>query len=172
MTAGAGGPGGADGSDERLEALIAAMEAKGYIPDPITTWKAVLRDVPRHAFVPERGWVTQGTSTFTPYAIDRAARPDQWEEAGYADAAIVTQADDGATDPATGQGQATSSLSALSGVLYNLGFLDLDDDHSVLEIGAGTGYTAALTARRVGAGGRVVTVEIDPEVAKQAEHNL
>lgn len=167
---------GGEACDERLEALIAAMEGKGYLPDPARTWKDVLRRVPRRVFVPDRAWVTQGTSTFTPYAIDRAERPDRWEDAVYADAAIVTQSDDGATDPASGQGQATSSLSALSGVLYNIGFLDLEDDHAVLEIGTGTGYTAALTARRVGARvgrpGRVVTIEVDPEVAKQAARNL
>lgn len=170
-----GAPDSADG-DERMEALIAAMESKGYLPDPAETWREVLRRVPRRAFVPDRGWVTQGVARFAPYAIDRVARPEQWEKAVYEDAAIVTQSDDGATDPASGEGQATSSLSALSGVLYNIGFLDLDDDQAVLEIGTGTGYTAALTARRVhpgmNDGGTVVTVEIDPELAKQAARNL
>jgi protein-L-isoaspartate(D-aspartate) O-methyltransferase len=170
-----GAPGG-DFHDARMEALIGAMESKGYLPAPAETWKEVLRRVPRRTFVPDRGWVTQGVSDFTPSAIDRMARPDQWEAAVYVDAAIVTQADDGATDPASGAGQASSSLSALSGVLYNIGFLDLDDDHAVLEIGTGTGYTAALAARRVNAeandGGTVVTLEVDPELAKQAERNL
>lgn len=158
------------GSDERLEALIAAMRAKGYLPG--RAWADVLRAVPRHLFVPDRGWVTTGNAGDDSYAIDKTAQPVQWWNAVYADAAIVTQSDDGRSDPASGHGQATSSLSALSGVLYNLGFADLDDDHRVLEIGTGTGYTAALTACRVGVAGAVTTVEVDPELAKQAAASL
>ena len=43
---------------------------------------------------------------------------------------------------------------------------------SVLEIGAGTGYNAALLAALVGAPGRVVTIDIDPEVADEARSHL
>ncbi|TDD61708.1 protein-L-isoaspartate(D-aspartate) O-methyltransferase [Actinomadura rubrisoli] len=158
-----------DPVDERLEALITSMEAKDYLPDPASQWANIVRSVPRHLFVPDRGWVfIKGGS----HSIDRAARPDEWWNAVYSDAPIVTQADDGTTDHTTGEGQASSSLSALSGVLYNLRHLDLDDDHRVLEIGTGTGYTAALTVHRAGDGGHVTTVEIDPELAKQAEVNL
>jgi protein-L-isoaspartate(D-aspartate) O-methyltransferase len=43
---------------------------------------------------------------------------------------------------------------------------------SVLEIGAGTGYNAALLAALVGASGRVVSIDIDPEVADEARSHL
>jgi protein-L-isoaspartate(D-aspartate) O-methyltransferase len=43
---------------------------------------------------------------------------------------------------------------------------------SVLEIGAGTGYNAALLAGLVGSSGRVVTVDIAPEVADEARSHL
>ncbi|HVX18382.1 MAG TPA: methyltransferase domain-containing protein [Acidimicrobiales bacterium] len=43
---------------------------------------------------------------------------------------------------------------------------------AVLEIGAGTGYNAALLATLVGATGGVVTVDIDPEVTAEAARNL
>src|SRR5262249_58963948 len=42
----------------------------------------------------------------------------------------------------------------------------------VLEVGAGTGYNAALLSALVGPSGRVVTVEIDPEIAGEAENHL
>jgi protein-L-isoaspartate(D-aspartate) O-methyltransferase len=41
-----------------------------------------------------------------------------------------------------------------------------------LEVGAGTGYNAALLSALVGPSGRVVTVEIDAEMAGEAEDHL
>jgi protein-L-isoaspartate(D-aspartate) O-methyltransferase len=49
--------------------------------------------------------------------------------------------------------------------------LAVRDHHRVLEIGTGTGWTAALLSWRLGAG-NVTTVEIDPELAGQARKNL
>ena len=42
----------------------------------------------------------------------------------------------------------------------------------VLEVGAGTGYNAALLSALVGPAGRAVTIEIDPEVASEARRHL
>jgi protein-L-isoaspartate(D-aspartate) O-methyltransferase len=42
----------------------------------------------------------------------------------------------------------------------------------VLEIGAGTGYNAAILERIVGAAGRVVSVDIDPATAAEARKRL
>jgi hypothetical protein len=42
----------------------------------------------------------------------------------------------------------------------------------VLEIGAGTGYNAALLAHIVGQRGRVTSVDIDPEVARKARRSI
>ncbi|MBI4020657.1 MAG: protein-L-isoaspartate O-methyltransferase [Candidatus Aenigmarchaeota archaeon] len=50
--------------------------------------------------------------------------------------------------------------------------LDLHDGHTVLEIGAGCGYHAAVTRELIGASGRLTTVEIVPELAKKAAGNL
>jgi protein-L-isoaspartate(D-aspartate) O-methyltransferase len=50
--------------------------------------------------------------------------------------------------------------------------LRLPEGGSVLEIGAGTGYNAALLSALVGASGRVVTIDIDPEVADEARNHL
>jgi protein-L-isoaspartate(D-aspartate) O-methyltransferase len=43
---------------------------------------------------------------------------------------------------------------------------------SVLHIGCGTGYYAAIFADMVGESGRVVALEVDPELAARAQHNL
>jgi protein-L-isoaspartate(D-aspartate) O-methyltransferase len=42
----------------------------------------------------------------------------------------------------------------------------------VLHVGAGTGYYTAIAARTVGSGGRVLGIEIDAELAKDASANL
>lgn len=81
----------------------------------------------------------------------------------YADQAIVTRYRDG---------WPASSASQPAMVTTMLEQLRLPEGGSVLEIGAGTGYNAALLSALVGASGRVVTVDIDPEVADEARNHL
>ena len=132
-------------------------------------WRAALHAVPRHLFAPERGWCNAPPAG---RRIDRDADPDGWWDAVYAPSvSILTQADDGAGDPLTGQGLWTSALSAPRIVVEFLRQLHVHDHQRVLEIGTGTGWTAALLAHRVG-DGNVVTVEIDEDVAKHAAANL
>jgi protein-L-isoaspartate(D-aspartate) O-methyltransferase len=50
--------------------------------------------------------------------------------------------------------------------------LDLREGQRVLEIGAGTGYNSALIAEIVGPGGRVISVELDPELAERSRSVL
>ncbi|MGH3930512.1 MAG: methyltransferase, FxLD system [Pseudonocardiaceae bacterium] len=50
--------------------------------------------------------------------------------------------------------------------------LEVRPGHRVLEIGAGTGYNAALLARLAGPEGEVTTVDIDTDVAESARRNL
>ena len=45
-------------------------------------------------------------------------------------------------------------------------------DHAVLEIGAGTGYNAALLSYLVGPKGSVVTIDLDEDITAQAKANL
>ena len=69
-------------------------------------------------------------------------------------------------------GVTTSSASQPSMMAIMLGQLDLQPGHRVLEIGAGTGYNAALMARIVGPGGRVVAVDIDADLVDGAARHL
>lgn len=81
----------------------------------------------------------------------------------YADEAVPVQAVGGVT---------TSSASQPSMMAIMLDQLDLRPGHRVLEIGAGTGYNAALMARIVGPGGRVVSVDIDRGLVDAARRHL
>ena len=81
----------------------------------------------------------------------------------YADEAVAVQTVDGVT---------TSSASQPSMMAIMLEQLDLRPGHRVLEVGAGTGYNAALMQRIVGPTGRVVAVDIDAELVEGAGRHL
>jgi protein-L-isoaspartate(D-aspartate) O-methyltransferase len=98
--------------------------------------------VPRHAFVP-------GTPVNEAYSADRA---------------IPTHVD--------GRGVPISSASAPAIMAVMLELLDLAPGQRVLEIGAGTGYNAALLARLVGEAGAVTSLDIDEQVAREASDHL
>lgn len=82
----------------------------------------------------------------------------------YGDRVIVTAKD--------ARGIPSSSSSQPSMMASMLERLDLRPGLRVLEIGAGTGYNAALLTKIVGAGGRVVSVELDPATARGARRSL
>jgi protein-L-isoaspartate(D-aspartate) O-methyltransferase len=89
--------------------------------------------------------------------------PGQRPEAAYRDDAIVTKRDE------AGQPISSSSQPAIMAIMLDQ--LDLAPGHRVLEIGAGTGYNAALISHIVGPSGQVTSVDIDPElVATAGEH--
>jgi protein-L-isoaspartate O-methyltransferase len=131
-------------------------------------WDRVFRAVPRAQFIPDRVWVDEGAG-YQP--LDRAVEPGRWREAVYSDRVIVTQWDDGAVVwPDVGH-RPSCSASMPSAVLGMLTALDVQPGHRVLEIGTGTGYTAALLAEYLG-DERVSTIEVDPVLAGQAQTRL
>jgi protein-L-isoaspartate(D-aspartate) O-methyltransferase len=85
-------------------------------------------------------------------------------EAAYRDKAIVTKRD--------ANGVPISSSSQPTIMALMLDQLDLAPGQRVLEIGAGTGFNAALLAYLVGPAGVVVSVEIDPAAAQSARAGL
>jgi protein-L-isoaspartate(D-aspartate) O-methyltransferase len=90
--------------------------------------------------------------------------PELEPEQAYRNEAIVTRR--------SAEGQPTSSSSQPTIMAYMLDQLGVAPGQRVLEIGAGTGYNAALLQYLVGAEGTVVTVDLDAEVARQAAANL
>jgi protein-L-isoaspartate(D-aspartate) O-methyltransferase len=85
-------------------------------------------------------------------------------EKAYSHDNIVTHRDS--------EGVALSSASQPGVVGAMLEQLDTRPGHRVLEIGAGTGYNAALLAYLVGSAGEVTTVDIDAEVVEGTRRNL
>jgi len=65
-----------------------------------------------------------------------------------------------------------SAASQPSIVALMLEQLGVERGHNILEIGAGTGYNAALLARLAGPQGRVTTIDVDPDVAAKARAAL
>ena len=85
-------------------------------------------------------------------------------EAVYRDDVIVTKTDE--------HGLPISSSSQPRIMAIMLERLALARGMRVLEIGAGTGYNAALLKTIVGPRGRVVSVDVDPELARSARSAL
>lgn len=104
-------------------------------------------------------------------SVSKIARLRLTYATGYDDY-VVTQVDDGHPDgPGLGGSMPTSSASSPVIVAVMLAALDAHPGHRVLEIGTGTGYSAALLAHRLGAQ-HVTSIEIDPDVAAQARRAL
>ncbi|HEX4357263.1 MAG TPA: methyltransferase, FxLD system [Pseudonocardia sp.] len=89
--------------------------------------------------------------------------PDLPPAQAYHDEAVATKWLDGV---------AVSSASQPSMMAIMLEQLELRPGHRVLEIGAGTGYNAALMAELVGPTGSVVAVDIDEDLVGGAEEHL
>jgi protein-L-isoaspartate(D-aspartate) O-methyltransferase len=70
------------------------------------------------------------------------------------------------------EGISLSSASAPEVIALMLEQLDPRPGQRVLEIGAGTGYNAALLARLVGPAGSVVTIDIDEDICDAARSHL
>ena len=85
------------------------------------------------------------------------------EEVYRAQAVVTRRGPDGAP---------TSSSSDPKIMARMLEQLDVRPGHRVLEIGAATGYNAALLSHLSGAAGAVTTVDIDPTLTATAVENL
>jgi protein-L-isoaspartate(D-aspartate) O-methyltransferase len=139
---------GVDISADLRQELVDQLRGNGHLTDPRVA--AAFLDTPREAFLP-----------------GHAQR--HGVEAVYRDEAIVTR-----RDPATGLPLSSSSQPAIMARMLEM--LDVEPGHRVLEIGAGTGYNAALLALLAGAGagasGSVTTIELDRDVAAAARDGL
>lgn len=149
--------------------LVAALDpaGRGEISESI---KDAVRAVSRHQFIPDVGLIRSDDGE--PYLIDREADPDAWYEAVYSRHAIVTQLDDGRTPLTALKGDYTSSASQPGTVADLLHHLQAEPGMQVLEVGTGTGWTAALLSHLVGDQGEVTSIEVDTAVSEQAAKNL
>ena len=126
-----------DEAAELRHDLVERLRDQGHLSDDRVA--DAFATVPREAFLPEH-----------------AARLGL--AAVYRDEAIVTR-----RDPVSRMPTSSSSQPAIMARMLEM--LDLRDGQRVLEVGAGTGYNAALLSRLVGRKGNVTSVELDREVA-------
>lgn len=136
-------------------------------------WKTAFAATPRHLFVPrffenrpEIGWV----------AIDQSDA--DYLDHVYRTEALITQLDGnpGAWDKLRKEGfylggHATSSSSAPGLMAVMLDALQAKPGMTVLEVGTGTGYNAAILCDRLG-DEYVTTVDIDAKLVESALHRL
>lgn len=85
-------------------------------------------------------------------------------ETAYGEEAVITH-----RGP-DGLPRSSSSMPAIMAVMIEQ--LDVQVGHRVLEIGAGTGYNAALLAWLAGSSGRVTTIDLDADIVQGARDNL
>lgn len=90
--------------------------------------------------------------------------PDVPVEQVYRDESVITRVDE------AGRPVSSSSQPAIMAIMLEQ--LDVQPGQHVLEIGAGTGYNAALLAHITGEQGRVTTIDIDAELVEEARRNL
>lgn len=90
--------------------------------------------------------------------------PDTEPELVYSDSVVVTKQD------AAGHAISSSSQPAIMALMLEQ--LRLKPGMNVLEIGAGTGYNAALMAHIVGEKGRVTAIDIDEDTVANARAHL
>ena len=131
-----------------------------YYETPLSqaTQKAYM-ETPRHRFV--RRYRQWGIKEWT--EVDES-NLEQHAATLYADRALVLFGDDDNDVPST--------ISQPSFVLHMLDMLQLEPGQKVFELGAGSGWNAALMGCLVGPNGQVYSLELIPEVAQTAAANM
>ncbi|WP_424216012.1 methyltransferase domain-containing protein (plasmid) [Streptomyces sp. BI20] len=129
-------------------------------------WEVAYWAAPRSAFLPKRIWVGDELEE-----VFRDDQPERWLQLAYDNAPVITQVNDGREVDEGEERWPSCSASAPSIVFRMLDLLDVDPEHTVLEIGTGTGWNAALLSRRVGSE-RVTTIEVDPALSAAASIRL
>ncbi len=158
-------------ANELRRRLVADLEGRGQLR---TDWREAFMMVPRDAFIPDKVWWhdRELDSGYDLVPLNRSKDPERWMRLAYANDFVVTQVNDGRPAGPDDRGDdVTSSASMPTIMAIMLGHLESHPGHTVLEIGTGTGYNAALLAHRLGAHA-VTTIEVDVELADRAQTAL
>src|SRR5690349_16721700 len=133
--------------NEMIDRIVQSCDS---LSDP--GWEDVFRRVPRHPFVSTFSVSRNGEESGEEYRRVDSSDPD-WLTLVYSDTPLLTRLDE--------SGRIMSSSSMPSIMARFLLMLDVQDGRSVLEIGTGAGYNAALLCERVGSD-NVTSIDIDP----------
>lgn len=161
-------------------ALADKLVRDGAIVDP--AWRKAFAGTPRHQFVPRFFLLDQFNQPRHVFDGTVSAHRERWLELAYRDEAVVTAYEVIGTMPDGEEIRvATNSASAPHVVAVMLDRLKLTQPpsgpmshrpaHRVLEVGTGTGYTAALLCAHLG-DRQVTSVEVNPGTAADASQNL
>jgi methyltransferase of ATP-grasp peptide maturase system len=126
-------------------------------------WLKAFRAVPRHEFLPRFYRQTHSGA----WERVTAKHPD-WLELVYADRVWVTQFD--GDDTVIG-GTPTCSSSMPTIMVIMLEALEVHTGQTVLEVGTGTGYNAALLCHAMGSD-NVTTIDVDRNISQRAQDRL
>ncbi|MDI6407462.1 ATP-grasp peptide maturase system methyltransferase [Streptomyces albus] len=148
------------------ETMAKDLAEDGILAD--SAWRAAVETVPRHQFVPgfylptdERD--AHGLTVWEPVTAELDY--GRWLAATYSDTTLITQFDGDEPDweqPAVRHGGAPTSSSTLPSLVVRMwADAEIQEGHTVLEIGTGTGYSAALACERLGSA-HVTSIEVDP----------
>ncbi|MFE7129554.1 methyltransferase domain-containing protein [Streptomyces sp. NPDC057638] len=150
----------AEPATEARGAMVHRIVAEGGLGD--LAWRQAFEEVPRHLFVPY--YFVSGTGGYERLWCEDPdpVRRERWLRGAYDDGPLATRVRDG---------ELISSSSQPSLMALMLQELEIRYGDSVLEIGAGTGYNAALLCHRLG-DARVTTVDLDPEITDSARAHL
>ncbi len=141
---------------EKYQRKLLEQSQHVYYETPISeaTQQAFLK-TPRHAFIKRyRHWGTKDWQAISEENLEEHLATL------YHDDALALFGDDDNNVPST--------ISQPSFVMRMLDMLQLQPNQRVFELGAGSGWNAALMGRLVGSAGQVYSLEIIPEVAQMA----
>ncbi|WP_432092200.1 methyltransferase domain-containing protein [Streptomyces sp. bgisy100] len=134
-------------------------------------WRGPVATTPRHEFIPR--WWERGPEGWELH--DGQSDPEAWQRAAYRDASLVTRVGQWHADRADPgdrpKGRPTSSATLPSLVVQMFQHARIDDDDHVLDVGTGSGYGAALAARRLG-NEQVTSVDVDHYLVAAARERL
>ncbi|MCM2392003.1 methyltransferase domain-containing protein [Streptomyces albipurpureus] len=145
---------------EAQAALVRLIAAEGGLTDP--AWRLAFEEVPRHLFVPYYFVNRVGTYERLWCEDPDPIRRERWLRGAYYDGPLATRVRDGELI------SSSSQPSLMAGMLQAL---EVRDGDSVLEIGAGTGYNAALLSHRLG-DSKVTSIDMDEEITESARTHL
>ncbi|GAA4024752.1 methyltransferase domain-containing protein [Allokutzneria multivorans] len=143
--------------------LADELERSGKLSDP--AWRAAVCAVPRHELVPSYFQQdSAGVWTRSDTRTDEGRR--EWLEKIYSNSVLITALREDTQPP-----RVLSSSTQPGLMTRMLQALDVHDGQTVLEIGTGTGYNAALLCHRLGSAG-VYSVDVEPDLTETARERL